>query len=324
MNKNQKKRLMLFNKFSNNWELLKQNNLLIGINQKFVRNYICPICTLYFSPKDLNQNLKNPLTLEDSPPKSLGGKANTLTCKDCNNTLGRKVDSHLASRLRQIDRSKFLKGAEHSAKLKSDKEQLQGNIKVEEDGLVTLSFSPKNNNKNILDKVMTNSKSEDLEQKFRLFIPEERIDYHKLSYAILKTAYLLLFEKFGYSILFNNVYQKIRDQLLNPESNSYPLDFFKELPIPKDKCGIHLVTEKGLKSIFVIFELVSKTEEKIIAAILPTPNILIEDTLEKINDRKKEISNSGIGLVSIPDTIDLLNNMDGLKKVLKWFKKDDH
>ena len=118
MSKNDDKRREIFNLYSQQWELLKNHNLLIGINQKYVGNYVCPICLRHFSPKDLDQSLPNPLTLEDAPPKSLGGKANTLTCKVCNNTTGSKIDSHLSVRLNELDQKRFLPNTEANVKVK--------------------------------------------------------------------------------------------------------------------------------------------------------------------------------------------------------------
>ncbi|MDD4438113.1 MAG: HNH endonuclease [Tissierellia bacterium] len=43
--------------------------------------------------------------MEDAPPKSLGGKANTLTCKTCNSKCGHEIDFHLTERLLEIDTS---------------------------------------------------------------------------------------------------------------------------------------------------------------------------------------------------------------------------
>jgi hypothetical protein len=43
-----KKRKMIFDKFSNNLTLLAENNILKDIKLKFEKTYICPICTEQF------------------------------------------------------------------------------------------------------------------------------------------------------------------------------------------------------------------------------------------------------------------------------------
>ncbi|WP_394368459.1 HNH endonuclease [Adhaeribacter radiodurans] len=73
----------------------------------FSKTYICPICLIKFSEEALSEKVKNNLTLEDAPPKSLGGSQIALTCKKCNNTCGHKVDFHLSVRLRELDERAF-------------------------------------------------------------------------------------------------------------------------------------------------------------------------------------------------------------------------
>ncbi len=93
--KGEDKRQRIFVKYKNNLNLL--------VNNAFIKNeidvYICPMCLKVHQ----TINEKDPLTLEDAPPKSLGGTANTLTCKSCNNTAGHKIDFHLTERLNEID-----------------------------------------------------------------------------------------------------------------------------------------------------------------------------------------------------------------------------
>jgi hypothetical protein len=51
------------------------------------RGYACPIC-LRISPSDAT------LTVEDVPPKSVGGRPLILTCKSCNDAAGATLDWH--------------------------------------------------------------------------------------------------------------------------------------------------------------------------------------------------------------------------------------
>ena len=52
--------------------------------------YPCPLCIRGFTTP-------NALTLEDVPPKAVGGKPLVLTCRTCNNTSGHLLDSHIRS-----------------------------------------------------------------------------------------------------------------------------------------------------------------------------------------------------------------------------------
>src|SRR5690606_794099 len=102
MSKGVDRRQVIFNKFRDNLNLLIDNGFVTA--DKDV--YLCPICLR----PHIDLNSDDPLTLEDAPPKSLGGSANTLTCKTCNNTAGHEIDFHLTERLREIDSGKFIPG----------------------------------------------------------------------------------------------------------------------------------------------------------------------------------------------------------------------
>jgi transcription elongation factor Elf1 len=132
-----KRRRAIFDKFADNLKLLVDEGILQGITPKFDRTYICPICKDHFSVDALDQSIANPLTLEDAPPKSLGGKANILTCKTCNNSCGQKIDYHLTERMRELDRSQFLPKTEFNAKFEQNGTVVQGTIRIEEDGKIT-------------------------------------------------------------------------------------------------------------------------------------------------------------------------------------------
>src|SRR5690606_35367754 len=111
------KRLLIFEKFKNNLNLLIDNSFINGKRD----NYLYPICLR--PHKHINSD--TPLTLEDAPPKALGGSVNTLTCKSCNNTAGHKIDFHLTERLREIDSGKFIPGTETPIKVNIDGETFQ-------------------------------------------------------------------------------------------------------------------------------------------------------------------------------------------------------
>ena len=102
MNKQEKKRLVLFKKYSKNLKLISKSlkaDLKIERNRQIIEIpeevYICPICFDAFLVNGIYENDSNFLTLEDVPPKKLGGKPTLLTCKNCNNKSGKILDSQL-------------------------------------------------------------------------------------------------------------------------------------------------------------------------------------------------------------------------------------
>jgi len=106
MGKIEHRRQIIFDRYSKQLHNLVSYNL-IDYELKYEQTYICPICLNQFSEKDLDTSLENFLTLEDAPPKSLGGKANTLTCKKCNNESGYKIDFHLTQKLHEVGVESF-------------------------------------------------------------------------------------------------------------------------------------------------------------------------------------------------------------------------
>jgi hypothetical protein len=143
MSKAAKKRLRIFNAYVGQLKILHKNGQLDS--RYTIDKYICPLCLDAFSLDDLDQTLPNPLTLEDAPPKSLGGKANTLTCKSCNNTMGKEIDSHLTLRLNELDKKSFLPNTSSKVKILKDDVVVQGTIEVDEKGEMKVFHSKKNN-----------------------------------------------------------------------------------------------------------------------------------------------------------------------------------
>jgi hypothetical protein len=100
----------------------------------------------HFCEADLDQRKNNPLTLEDAPPKSLGGKANVLTCKACNNKCGAAVDYHLSQQMTELDQRERRPGIEFEAHFVKDGRSLQGRVMVDLNGGVKVHHVNKNNN----------------------------------------------------------------------------------------------------------------------------------------------------------------------------------
>jgi hypothetical protein len=69
--------------------------------------YFCPICTIGYAEAS---TINGELTLEDVPPKSIGGKPILLTCKECNSGSGHKIDAAIANRNELINFAKIVTG----------------------------------------------------------------------------------------------------------------------------------------------------------------------------------------------------------------------
>ena len=112
----EKLRSKLFKKYSYNLDLIKKYDF-INLEPNIPKSYICPLCIRLFTEKDLDQAVKNCLTLEDIPPKSLGGKPILLTCKECNNESGTKLDEQLRKKLIFDEFNQKVPGSQVDAKM---------------------------------------------------------------------------------------------------------------------------------------------------------------------------------------------------------------
>ncbi|GHT52021.1 hypothetical protein AGMMS49982_11160 [Bacteroidia bacterium] len=317
-NTNDKKRLSIFEKYATNLMFLKENGF-INIEMKYDKTYICPICGCQFSEKSLDQTSENSLTLEDAPPKSLGGSANVLTCKQCNNTCGYKIDSHLVSRMKELDRVKFIPETENDIIVKIDGVTLRGKIKVEKDGTIKILHSIKNNHPLQLGEIMEKVKKDmviDMNFLKRNVIPEN------LEYALLKTGYLLFLEKFGYSLILDNCYNLIREQLLNPEKRIYPMGFWFKPLFPREMNGVYFVCDKGLESILVLFTLNTGLSETMFGTFLPLPINPLKDVIQKIDAKIQKEKTFPLTLYPQEQKIaDYLSDKGNLAAMYKWIEE---
>jgi hypothetical protein len=312
------KRQILFDVYSENLFLLRQHALIPPFETKFEKPFICPICLNEFTQEHLNTKLEQHLTLEDAPPKSLGGKANVLTCKKCNNTCGHEVDAHLAKRIKELDKTKFFNNSEAQAKVMKDGVQVNGTIIVDEKGIMKMFHSIENNNPVVLKKFI-NSVKKNTVIDFT-FMPSKTND-DRLKLALLKTGYLLLFQKFGYSLILGKEYDRIRTQLQYPNELIYPLDFWFLGPFPKELTkNVPFVIEPGLGSILPFFELTTGKTNYIFATILPINDRPVEQVIEGFKKKFNETSEFNISMHKFNSETDFLTNMENAAELLAFVK----
>jgi hypothetical protein len=314
MNKGEKKRELLYDKFSKNLFFLKEN----GILSSNTSDYICPICLDKFTKEDLDQKKDNPLSLEDAPPKSLGGSQIVLTCERCNNGMGKDIDWHLTERLNEMDFNDQIVGAEQKGTFSLNNITVNGKIIVEENGIHKAYLSKKNNNPQTLEEYIKLISVKGIKKPYWSPTPT-RVNQKKLQIAIIKNAYLLMFERFGYAFLFDKEYDRIREQLLNPESDIYPLNCWFQGPFPEERIGVPFITEKNLESIFVLFKLSTKLCKRIFGVVLPLSGAKIEKTILELNNRFVNEQQFAVAMMSFTD--DYLTNLESVNLLLKYMEK---
>ncbi|RZJ76749.1 MAG: hypothetical protein EOO45_01165 [Flavobacterium sp.] len=318
MTDNDNKRLGIFKKYTAHLQFLRDNGLL-ATELKYDETYICPVCLRQFNEEALVQTSENPLTLEDAPPKSLGGKANVLTCRECNNIAGQKIDWHLTSRMNELDQYGFVPGVEFYPEFDNDGLIVQGAIKVSEAGDITAKHAKKKNDPGKLTKYVAATGAEDLINiKFR----DSKVDIFRLQLALLKVAYLLTFEKFGYSFLLHDVYDRLREQLRTPEVQIYPAESWFHADYYKAFQGVPFITGKGLEGVLPVFVLNTGLTERTFAFILPLKNKSIEELLAQFKAALKAHGGFNAHMNAMTDD-DYLFDDAAIRQMLEWINKID-
>lgn len=311
MSKGEDKRQAIFNKYKDNLNLLIDNGFVSGDKD----TYLCPICLRPHS----ELNASDPLTLEDAPPKSLGGSANTLTCKSCNNTAGHKIDFHLTERLREIDSGKFIPGTETRVKVNIYGETFAGTITVEEDGTMTMFHSKKNNHPGRLEETMKQVKGGNI---INMDFLKSKVIPENLEYALLKTGYLMMFERFGYSLVLNSCFDIVRQQLKNPEERVYPEGFWFSPTYPKSMSGVYFICDKGLECFVAMFNLDTGNTERMFGVHLPLPIIDISTVIKNLNQKFKKENEIKLTLYPLEQRkMKYLHDVPNLKAMYDWIEK---
>ena len=277
MNNSNQVKKKIFSLFSQNLEWVKEHPL-ISFNPNFTNGYICPLCFEVFFEDDLSASKKNHLTLEDIPPKSLGGKPLALTCKNCNSKSGHELDIHLLNRLQEIDSHLFLKNSKANATYELNGNKINGIVEIDQNRSVKLHLQTNRSNpiesrkliKDLFPPVITNKVFKT--PNFNLEL-HKRSNENRAEVAVLRIAYLLAYATFGNSFLINSGLFKVREQILNPDKEILQKPYWIIYDFPKEAEGINIIIQpKELRSFLVIFNLVTKSQSRQIAIALPGPS----------------------------------------------------
>ena len=278
MKKNESKRKIIFNKYSKQLHRLVELGLY-SLDLKHEHTFLCPTCLNQFSETDLDITKENHLTLEDAPPKSLGGKANTLTCKKCNNEFGHQIDFHLTERLNELNIRSFLPNTGAKVIMTHQGIEVQGTVKVDISGNITITHLEKVNHPEKLKNYISKTRKNDIAD---LKFPASRVDFKRFEVALLKTAYILAFEQYGYALILNKSYDRIRKQLMNPNKDIYPSGYWtKQSVFNESNTGVHLIRTKGFEGFQAIFVLKTKTQTTGYGVYLPISENTINEVIER-------------------------------------------
>ena len=225
--------------------------------------FICPLCFRGFDETAVDNGL---LSIEHIIPSSIGGKLETLTCKDCNNQTGSKLDAHLKRRISSEDilhglSDKPLRGTvqigdgEFRADIKLSLEQ------IEIAGLLEHS-NPVNQGKAV----------RKIEEGIDTIKLHANLGFTKQASlaAIVRSAYLIMFYYFGYGYIKFNLLDNIRRFLMNPinESN-LSLSVIKLPAVPAKPIAVSILRKPAeLQCFFITLDL-STAVDRFLGVMLP-------------------------------------------------------
>lgn len=295
----------IFDKYKTNLNLLQDNSLIT--NYKYKDVYVCPLCLVSYS--ELKK--EDLLTFEDAPPKELGGKYDTLTCAKCNNDAGAFVDFHFVERLREMERPMLLPDTENPVIVDTIWGDINARLRVGADRVMKMLLPPKFNNPKVLEPHIDNVKGGDiLNFKFK----DSKVDLDRVEYSILKSAYMLLFEKIGYLAILQPCFDRIRLQIRHPEKRIIGKGFWGQRYTDKIKDGVYLIKNEGMECFAITFSTdTGKTKKKFIV-FLPIDEKNFNHILDKINKARYDKS---IIVEEVGD-IDLTKDFEELTKIKDW------
>jgi hypothetical protein len=312
MSDGEQKRQTIFDAYASHLQLLAKEKLA---PEKYIEGgvYICPICLREFTSVVGGEDV---LTLEDAPPKSLGGAANILTCKSCNNKAGHTIDFHLAERLREMDGQQLSPGTEMPVTVKIDNESYRGKVIVEEDGTMRMFHSKKNNHPVKLEETMRQLEGGEV---INVEYIKSRVIPANLEYAVLKSAYLLAFRKLGYTLMLDSCYDVVRQQIQDPETAVYPSGFWFLPPATAAIPGVFFILDEGYEALWVAFNTDTGTTVRTFAALLPLPVRPIGEVTDRINERlKKEKSYTLLLSPFDQDQMNYLTDIPSIRRMIGW------
>ena len=193
--------------------------------------YFCPICGNGYP--EMAASIGDQLTLEDVPPRSIGGKGLLLTCRKCNSGGGHKIDYNISNRLSLQKFIQIFTGKENgydpSVSLKFNDERFPISVEKSDKGrsLRLKKYDPEK-----LDRLR--NYWEDLSATNtwdgKGFEIQKTVKFDPILWkiALLRAGFLLLTAMLGYSYAFNERLKKVREQIINPENDVLGTSFWIE------------------------------------------------------------------------------------------------
>ena len=267
--------------------------------------YLCPLCMKSIPTAEA----KDKLTDEHVPQASLGGHKITLTCRNCNSVCGSDIDIHLFNAIEGLEWRSFMPGTDRKVYIQDGGKRLNATLKVAKNELL-LNVDTKRNNPQIWsyfhDNILLENTIIDTQDA-----PLKR-DLRRLSAAILKNAYLILFARTGYTFLADAYYDSLRQQIMSPAPFILPerLWTFQNLSVQD---GIYLTQDNRYRGFFIVYSLKLRGTYRV-CVLIPTPKV---DYLSACMGLRTIEPCSPIRILSLPEE-DYLCDITAIDRLKKW------
>lgn len=223
--------------------------------------FICPICLQKFNLKEC-LNARDIISLEDVPPKALGGRPLTITCKNCNNSCGHDLDTYLVNEIRNGHKLLLSESQKQKGTISVGTTELLGKFSIDLNSKsISVTINENNNNPANIDDAKFNLKKAFEDQRsidIKLKFTEQKRYPQVLIPSILKNAYLLAFHELGYRYILRSNLDIIRRQILYPQQIiliSNPVIFQDEVFMQSFGDGVYKVSIGNQLCIGVIISL---------------------------------------------------------------------
>ena len=190
--------------------------------------YACPCCLRAYPRAAVAARV---LTIEDVPPRALGGRPMLLTCAECNSRSGTNFDAHAAQK---ATADAFLRGVVTSRKVPAtsfiDGVPLRGTAESTENGISLVGIPQQNDPRvqaDYIDALGSLADAGSAGSRFSFTI-HTRFDEARARLSLIRAAYLAAFAALGWSYILRPVMQPIRDQLKSPEDQILETYIFRD------------------------------------------------------------------------------------------------
>ncbi|MCA9838940.1 MAG: hypothetical protein KC422_18640 [Trueperaceae bacterium] len=184
----------------------------------FTDTFVCPICLKHFSFEDSRgtNKLTPHLSLAHIWSKYLGFKQVSLSCTNCNNTIGSSFEAYEKAHIESGSDKNSYKNVFIGLPGSNERVKVDLNILQKDDGKVVIKFDPKGGSQR-LENQLFDAKT----LQISVLIP--KFDERKANLAYLHSAHMLMFHTFGYSYILSPFGNLIINQLNYPKKEIFPV-----------------------------------------------------------------------------------------------------